>query len=162
MRYGTVLVALVALGVGSPFDADDKKPAEKFELTKDEKAILELTNKARAAEKLPPLTANEALFRAARKHSENMAKQEKLEHELDGKRVGGRVDTEGYDYSQVGENLAQGEEATPEEIVDGWLKSKGHRENLLNPDFTEIGLGAAKSAKGETYYTQVFGKPRKK
>lgn len=163
MRRAAVPVALVVLVLGSLFGvADDKQPAEKFEPTKEEKTILELTNKARAAEKLPPLTVNAALFRAARKHTENMAKQDKLEHELDGKRVGARVDAEGYDYSQIGENLAQAEGATPEEIMDGWLKSKGHRENLLNPNFTEIGLGVAKNAKGETYYTQVFGKPRKK
>src|SRR5262249_2642134 len=105
---------------------------------------------------------NEALFRAARKHTENMAKQDKLEHELDGKRVSDRVDAEGYDYSQVGENLAQGEGATPEEVMDGWLKSKGHRENLLNPNCTEIGRGAATNAKGKTYYPQCSGKPRKK
>lgn len=163
MRRGTTLVAFAVLVLGSPAAAgDEKKPAAKFELTKEEKAILELTNKARAAEKLPPLTVNEALFRAARQHTENMAKQDKLEHELDGKRVSDRADAEGYDFAQIGENLAQGEDATPEQIVDGWLKSKGHRENLLNPNFTEIGLGVAKSAKGETYYTQVFGKPRKK
>jgi uncharacterized protein YkwD len=163
MRRGTTLVAFVLLALGAPFGAaDDKKPAEKFELAKEEKAVLELTNKARAAEKLPPLTVNEALFRAARKHTANMAKQGKLEHELDGKRVGDRADAEGYDFAEIGENVAAGEDATPEEVVDGWLKSKGHRENLLNKDFTEIGLGVVKGDKGEIYYTQVFGKPRKK
>src|SRR5215468_6020435 len=101
MRLGTTLIApVVALVLATFVAADDKKPAEKVELSKEEKAILELTNKARAAEKLPPLTLNAALFRAARKHTQNMAKQDKLEHELDGKRVGDRADAEGYDYEE--------------------------------------------------------------
>lgn len=142
--------------------ADDPKTPPKLEISPDEKVILDLTNKARAAEKLPPLQPNAALFQAARSHTENMAKQEKLEHMLDGKRVGDRVKAAGYDYKQVGENIAEGENVTPEDIIKGWLESKAHRENMLNPIFTEIGLGVAKSAKGRVYYTQVFGVPRKK
>jgi uncharacterized protein YkwD len=137
--------------------ADEPKAPPKLELTDEEKAILELTNKARAAEKLPPLKPNAALFQAARSHSENMAKQDKLEHLLDGKRVSDRATAAGYDWMEIAENVAVADDATPKDIVDGWLKSEGHRKNLLNPNFKEIGLGVAKNAKGEKYYTQVFG-----
>ena len=142
--------------------AEQPKAPAMLELTADEKVILELTNKARAAEKLPPLTANAALFQAARSHSENMAKQSKLEHELDGKRVSDRATAAGYNWDEIAENIAVAENATPQEVVEGWLKSEGHRKNLLNPNVTEIGLGVATTAKGETYYTQVFAKPHKK
>ncbi len=142
--------------------AEEKKTPPKLDLTADEKAILELTNQARVTEKLPPLTPNAALFQAARSHSDNMAKQDKLEHLLDGKRVGDRVTAAGYDYDEVAENVAVTDEGTAKDIVDGWLKSEGHRKNLLNPAVTEIGLGVAKSAKGDKYFTQVFAAPHKK
>jgi uncharacterized protein YkwD len=45
--------------------------------------------------------------------------------------------------------------------MKGWMDSKGHRENILNPGFTEIGIGIARNDKGETYFTQEFAKPRK-
>jgi uncharacterized protein YkwD len=141
---------------------EEKKTPPKLELTDEEKALLDLTNKARAAEKLPPLKPNGALFKAARAHSANMAKQDKLEHELDGKRVSDRATAASYDWDEIAENIAVAEDATPKDIVDGWLQSKAHRENLLKPEFVEIGLGVATNAKGEKYYTQVFGVPHKK
>lgn len=162
-RRVLVLVVLAVSGLAfRSVTAEEQKTPPKLELTTDEKALLELTNKARAAEKLPPLTANAALFRAARAHSENMAKQEKLEHVLDGKRVSDRATAAGYDWDEIAENVAVAEGATPQEVVDGWLKSEGHRKNLLNARVTEIGLGVAKNAKGEKYYTQVFAVPHKK
>jgi uncharacterized protein YkwD len=160
MRWRVVLFGLSLLIAGPA--AEDRKPPAKVELSAEEQAILDLTNKARAAEKLPPLSVNPRLMQAARKHSRNMAKQDKLEHELDEKTVGDRADAEGYDYAEVGENIAAANGAKPETIVENWLKSKGHRENLLGTKFTDIGLGVAKNEKGETYYTQVFGTLRKK
>src|SRR5437764_15124430 len=99
----------VLLAVGLVAFGDDAKPkAEpKLEMSKEEKAILELTNKERAKEKLPPLEPNELLFKAARGHSANMAKQGELDHVLDGKNPGKRVDDVGYDWLTVGENIAQ-------------------------------------------------------
>lgn len=168
MRRGLILVVGVVCVCGFRAVADDPKtpPGEtttpKVKLTADEQALLDLTNKARAANKLAPLTPNAALFQAARGHSENMAKQDNLAHELDGKRVGARATAAGYDWQEVAENVAASDEGTPEEIVNGWLKSETHRKNLLNPVFTEIGLGVARKDKGDKYFTQVFGAPAKK
>jgi uncharacterized protein YkwD len=159
MRRSVVLslacVALLAL-------AADKPEPKKFELTRDEQTLLELTNKARAAEKLPPLKADPILFQVARAHSANMLKKGEMKHELDGKNPVQRVEASGYDYKRVGENIAWTQDAPVEIAMKTWMESKVHRDNILNSNYTEIGLGLAGNAKGEVYYTQVFATPRKK
>jgi uncharacterized protein YkwD len=159
MRSGPWLVAAVLVGCGLAFAADPK--TEETKLSKEEQRVLDLTNEARAGEKLPPLKAQATLTRVARAHSANMAKQKKMEHVLDGVTPAQRVDKAGYDYRSVGENLAVAEKgATVEQVIKGWLESKVHRDNLMSPKYDEIGIGLATDDKGETYYTQVFGKQR--
>jgi uncharacterized protein (TIGR03000 family) len=140
----------------------DKKPAnpfdDTFKMSDIEKAILDRTNAERKKKDLPELKPNPKLFTAARKHSENMAKQDKLAHELDDKKPSDRTKAEGYPGPFIGENVAWGP-TTAEEVVSGWMDSEGHRANILNKNFTEIGIGVAKNAKGALYYTQVFGRP---
>src|SRR5947208_16899048 len=70
--------------------------ADKFELTKDEQKLLELTNKERAKKKLSALKPNPQLFKAARAHSANMARQEKMEQVLDAKSPGQPARSAGY------------------------------------------------------------------
>jgi uncharacterized protein YkwD len=161
-----ILVLLgLSLGVLSAIGAEDKpkeKPEGKFEMTPDEKSVLELTNAEREKNKLPPLKPHPILFKVARAHSANMAKQDKLAHELDGKEPWQRVQAAGYKSSWVGENVAAGEEFPPKVVVHDWMESKPHRENILNATYVEIGIGIATSAKGELYYTQVFTRLPKK
>jgi len=151
---GWTLLAAVANLAGA--DKDD------FKLSKEEQQVLDLTNAARAKEKLPALKADPLLCKAARAHSANMAKQKKLAHELDGKDGGKRIDATGYDWAVWGENVGSSEELAVKEVFDGWMASKDHRVNILKDKFKEIGIGLAKDEKGEWYYTQVFGTPRKK
>jgi uncharacterized protein (TIGR03000 family) len=139
---------------GNPFDD------EYFKISETEKAIIDLTNAERKKKDLPELKPNPKLFAAARKHSENMARLDKLEHELDGKKPKDRVKEAGYPGGFIGENVAYGP-TTAEEVVTGWMNSEGHRDNILNKNFTEIGVGVAKNEKGAQYFTQVFGKPAK-
>ena len=136
---------------------------DKFDMSREERTLLDLLNKEREKEKLPPLRPHPLLFKAARGHSANMAKQEKLEHVLDGKTPGQRVLAAGYDYGKVSENIAvsDSEKAPLPMIVKSWMESKTHRDNLLSDKVTETGLGIAKSEKGEVYFTQVFARPRK-
>ncbi len=136
---------------------------DRFDMSRDERTLLDLLNKEREKEKLPPLRPQGLLFKAARGHSANMAKQEKLEHVLDGKTPGQRVLAAGYDYGKVSENIAvsDSEKAPLTMIVKSWMESKTHRDNLLSDKVTETGLGIAKSEKGEVYFTQVFARPRK-
>ncbi len=139
--------------------------ADKF--SADEKTLLDLVNEARKKEKLQPLKANAVLKQIARLHSENMAKQEKMAHQLDGKSVGDRTTAADYDYRVVRENLAAAEgdadtpAPTPKEIHDKWMESKGHKANLLDDRVTEVGIAIVVSKKGTYYYTQVFATARK-
>lgn len=58
----------------------------------------------------------------------------------------------GISYKTAGENIAQGQK-TPEEVVKAWMNSQGHRENIMNPSFTHIGVGYVESG---NYWTQQF------
>lgn len=134
--------------------------AQKIVLSETENAVLEKTNAERKAAGIPPLAIDAKLLQAARSHSANMAKQEKLEHTLDEKTVADRVRATGYGYSRVGENIAHNQE-TPAEVLKDWMESEGHKKNILNADFTHIGVAVATNAKGERYWTQVFAAPLK-
>jgi uncharacterized protein YkwD len=156
-------VLLVVLScVALPLAAADSKDPKKVELSEVEQAILDATNKEREKEKLPPLKPNKILCEVARAHSANMAKQGKMEHELDGKNPADRVRAAGYIHAHMAENIAVSDGEKPEGIVKAWMDSKEHKENILNEKYTEIGIGLAKNDKGETYYTQEFGTPKKK
>ncbi len=153
-----VLLAVSMLLLGA-----DAKELSKPQPTRDEQTLLELTNKERARENLPPLEFNPLLFAAARGHSANMLKQGKMEHVLDGKAPAQRVAATGYDYKRTGENIAETEGVvTLETVMKGWMDSEAHRKNILKPDFAEIGIAIARDEKGMAYYTQVFGTQRKK
>ncbi len=135
-----------------------QEPSAAFKLTDDEKAILDLTNAARKENELPPLTANPTLTKAARLHSLNMAKQRKMSHKLDDKTPFDRIEAVGYKYNRAGENVAYGSSGVSiQEIFEGWMDSPGHRANILNRGYTEIGIGIG--VNGSKYYTQVFAKP---
>lgn len=134
--------------------------AEKDGLSADEKKLLELTNAERKKEGVAPLKANLKLFAAARAHSENMAKQDKLAHELD-TTPPERVKEAGYAFRAFGENIAAGQR-TAADAVAAWMDSPPHRKNLLSEDFEEVGLAVAATKDGKRYWTQVFGSPRKR
>lgn len=143
----------------SDFDAD----AAAAELR-----VLELVNEVRATGgscggqafgATGPLQMNGALRCAARVHSLDMASRGFFDHvNPDGEDPGIRIERAGYGYFTAGENIAAGQ-ATPEEVMAGWLDSPGHCMNILSPDFAEIGVGYV-SAPGSAYphyWTQTFG-----
>lgn len=147
--------------LGAPMSAGEK--AKAFVHTPEETRIFELTNEERKKVGASALILNPALSRIARAHSANMARQGKLEHKLDDKSVDDRLREGGYRYLEAGENLAWGEKgAALPDIMKDWMESKGHRANIVDKDFTEIGIGYAEGKKGEMYFTQVFGTPMKK
>jgi uncharacterized protein YkwD len=128
-------------------------------------AIFDKVNALRDKKDLLPLTRNDKLDAAAQRHAENMAKQDKMAHLLDGKRSVDRVLMEGYEASVVAENVAQapaGSNKSAAAIVDGWRYSPGHYKNIILEQATETGLGAARSKSGKWYFCQVFAAPRKK
>jgi len=142
--------------------ADDAKDPKAPRLTEDEQKIFELTNEARKKEQLPPLKLNVTLVKVARAHSANMAKQEKMAHELDGKNPTQRIKDAGYEPLSTGENVGETEGGTVEEIFKMWMDSPPHKANILRDKIEEIGVGMARSSKGVVYYTQVFATPKKR
>ncbi|MEX0171524.1 CAP domain-containing protein [Streptomyces sp. LMG1-1-1.1] len=117
--------------------------------------VIALVNAERAKAGCGPLTANATLTKAAQGHSDDMAARDFFDHtNPDGKGPGDRVTAAGYPWSTYGENIAMGQQ-TPEQVMDAWMNSSGHRANILNCDFKEIGVGIHTS--GGPYWTQVFG-----
>ena len=121
--------------------------------------VVALTNRRRAEHGLGPLAWADRLAAAAQAHNEDMVRRGFFAHESpDGRSVADRVRAAGYDYRVVAENLAAGQR-TPEEVVQGWMDSPGHRANLLHPDVREIGVAFAEGGAYGTTWTQVFGTP---
>ncbi|MGB3760758.1 MAG: CAP domain-containing protein [Rivularia sp. (in: cyanobacteria)] len=125
--------------------------------------VVVLTNSYRTQHDLQPLTLNIDLSESAQVHSEDMALGDFFSHTgSNGTRVSDRTTSAGYQSSYVGENIAAGY-ITAEEVVRGWMNSPSHRENILNANYQEIGVGYHYLANdtGEinynTYWTQDFG-----
>ncbi|MFE5793281.1 CAP domain-containing protein [Streptomyces sp. NPDC056503] len=117
--------------------------------------VLSLVNAERAKAGCGPLTANATLARAAQGHSDDMAARDFFDHtNPDGADPGDRVTAAGYPWSTYGENIAMGQR-TPEQVMEAWMNSPGHRANILNCDFKELGVGV--HDEGGPYWTQVFG-----
>jgi len=150
-----ILIYFMALILGTAANAADN-PAPN--LTSDERALVDFTNRERAKQGLPPLSVNEQLMAAARGHSANMASQKLLAHVLDAKSEEDRIKELGYRYFEIGENVAWND-PDPKAAVDAWMQSSPHRANILRKDFTEIGVGIARDERGQPYYTQDFGRP---
>lgn len=135
---------------------------ETLKISAAEKGIIDGINAERKKAGLAPLKPVASLMRAARKHSERMAREKFFDHkDPSGKTSVDRINAEGYKWSACGENIAMNVNH-PDPItsaVVGWMKSPGHRANILNGNFTETGVGVVKI--GDAYYfTQVFGRPR--
>jgi len=104
-----------------------------------------------------PLTWNDLLENAASAHARDMGEHNYFSHESrDGRTSNQRIMAAGYNYNgyrsfAVGENIAFGQDNI-DEVMRGWFKSKGHCENLMNPDFKEVGV-----AQYGQYWVQDFG-----
>lgn len=123
------------------------------------RAVVTRTNAERHRAGLAPLSVDPQLTEAAERHARNMAKQNRMSHSLDGRTVADRARAAGYDYRTVGENIAWNQ-PTAAAVVGDWMSSRGHRRNILGPDFTHIGVAVATNSKGEPYWVQVFGRPK--
>jgi uncharacterized protein YkwD len=106
------------------------------------------------------LKIDDMLTAAARKHSEDMALARFVGHVgSNGSTVGKRANANGYYFILVGENISDGD-ASAEEIVDAWMASARHRENILNCRYEDTGVWVAPGRNGKgLYWTQVFAVP---
>lgn len=108
----------------------------------------------------PAVSWSPILEQAAQRHSEDMASRDFFSHTgSDNTSVADRVDTTGYPWQQVGENIAAGQ-TTAEQAMRGWLESPGHCRNIMNSDYADIAVTCAtnNSTTYSTYWTNVFGK----
>ena len=108
------------------------------------------------------LAVSSALTRIARAHSEDQARRGRSGHEGSGGTTPAeRAQRAGVDYHAIGENVAMnyGYEVPVAVAVQGWMESKHHRENILNPIYVETGVGVASGSDGKIYLTQVFLDP---
>ncbi len=103
--------------------------------------VVRLVNIERGKHGAGPLALNEKLTRSAQFHARFMADNDCFEHLCpDEPNLGKRVRNAGYDWRAVAENIAAGQEDAAE-VVDSWMHSPGHRANILNPRYKEIGIG---------------------
>ncbi|MFJ9817380.1 CAP domain-containing protein [Streptomyces sp. NPDC101151] len=119
--------------------------------------IVALVNAERSKVGCSAVTLDATLTKAAQAHSKDMAAHQNMSHTgSDGSSPGDRITSAGYRWSSYGENVAYGY-STAEKVMAGWMSSPGHRANILNCGFKEIGVGLAQP---NSYWTQDFGTAR--
>ncbi|MEU3223002.1 sigma-70 family RNA polymerase sigma factor [Streptomyces sp. NPDC006976] len=122
----------------------------------DAQQVVALVNTERAKEGCGPVSGNAQLTTAAQRHSEDMAAHDYFSHtSQDGSGPGDRITAAGYRWSTYGENIAKGQR-TPADVMNSWMNSPGHRANILNCAFKELGVGIQNSS-GGIVWTQDFG-----
>lgn len=124
-----------------------------------ENKVISLVNAQRSKVGLQPFKTNWELSRIARYKSQDMINKNYFSHTSPtyGSPFN-MMENFGVKFSAAGENIAMGQR-TAEEVMNAWMNSPGHRSNILNSSYTEIGVGLAKNANGQCYWTQMFIKP---
>jgi uncharacterized protein YkwD len=138
------------------------RPAQAQQMVPELEAPIAMwTNMARLQRGRSPLAANAQLTKAAQMHAWNMAVTETMSHTLGGYTPADRVRWTGYAHAGMAENVAYvfGYEHPAWQLFQSWMISEGHLRNIQNEQFTEIGVGVARSASGKYYACQVFGRP---
>ncbi|HGM3774144.1 TPA: CAP domain-containing protein [Clostridioides difficile] len=121
-----------------------------------QKEVVDLVNVERAKAGLNPLTLDSSISNVATKKSQDMIDNNYFSH--NSPTYGSPFDMLkkfGISYKTAGENIAMGQK-TPKEVVNAWMNSEGHRKNIMNPNFSKIGVGVAQKSGGSIYWTQIF------
>jgi uncharacterized protein YkwD len=122
--------------------------------------ILSLVNAERERAGLDPVASSVTLTRQATQYACELIQYDFFDHvnPVTGSTLGERARQFGYDYYVVGENLGAGQ-STPQQVFRDWMNSPGHRRNVLDPRFVELGVGVAVGGRYRTYWVQEFGRP---
>lgn len=139
-----------------PAETDQNQQADAGQLSQFEQQVVELTNQERAKYGLSALEVDNELSKVAREKSRDMQINNYFDH--NSPTYGSPFDmmrAYGIDYRSAGENIAKGQQ-TPEEVVNAWMNSEGHRANILNSSFTHIGVGYIEQ--GNIWTQQFIGK----
>ena len=123
--------------------------------------MLARVNAARKKAGAQPLRSNSKLDLAAQRHAEDMLARNYFAHASPEKKtVRERATAAGYDWDRIGENIAEGQFSV-DEVMDTWMNSPGHRKNILDPNFKELGVGLALGQTGRgghrIVWAQAFG-----
>mgnify|MGYP001204844957 CR=1 FL=1 len=121
-----------------------------------EQQVVDLVNAQRRQNGLSSLTHNWELSRVARYKSQDMIDKNYFSHTSP--TYGSPFDMMknfGIRYTAAAENIAKGQNS-PQSVMNSWMNSSGHRANILNGNFTQIGVGVAKDSRGNLYWTQMF------
>jgi uncharacterized protein YkwD len=122
--------------------------------------ILSLVNQNRRRGGCANLSVDRRLIEAANQHAADMARRDYFAHESpDGAGAGDRVSEAGYRWKRYGENIARGADS-PFEVVDGWMHSPAHRENIMDCRLHQMGVGLAVTGDRTTYWVQDFATPK--
>ena len=135
---------------------DDNNSSNINGFSKEQVEVLNLVNKERKANGLKPLTLNKELSNVANIKSRDMIEKGYFDHTSP--TYGSPFDmmkTFNISYKAAGENIAMGQR-TPSEVMTDWMNSSGHRANILNSTYTELGVGIQKDSNGTIYWTQMF------
>lgn len=104
-----------------------------------------------------PVVWNDLLTKAAQIHTDDMKKNNYLNHiGSNGSNPGQRINSVGYNWYACSENIARGF-SLERDVVEGWIRSESHCKNIMNPIYQEMGI-----ATNDTYWTQLFGTKQKK
>ena len=153
-RVALVLAAAATLGL-TPMVA--ASPAAEATTPTVQQQVVQLVNAQRAKVGCPALVTDARLSRAAQAHSADMAKRRYFSHTTpEGRTFVQRIRAQGYTGSWLGENIAAGQ-TSAKAVMDAWMKSPGHRANILNCHYKAIGVGYAIGGPYRYYWTQDFG-----
>jgi uncharacterized protein YkwD len=140
-----------------------EKTAPFADLERVRREMLARVNRERAAHGLAPLRRQPRLDDAAQAHARDMFARRYYSHDTpEGKSAMDRIQGAGYRARYAGENIARGQYSV-DEVMDGWMESKTHRDHLLSPIFDDVGFGLAfgKNPGGhEILWVQNFGRPK--
>jgi uncharacterized protein YkwD len=119
--------------------------------------VVALVNIERARAGCDPVSADAALQSAAQGHSDDMAARDYFSHTSPaGSTFADRIRAAGYRGGSIAENIAAGQRSA-KAVMDAWMASPGHRANILNCTYRDIGVGYATGGSYGTYWTQTFG-----
>ena len=118
--------------------------------------VVSETNAYRLRASVPRLTVNKILMKAAQKKAEDMAERGYFQHDTpEGRTPWDAIADDGYIFSAAAENIATGHNS-PADVLKAWMGSPGHRRNILDRRFKEIGVGIARVKVGYVV-VQLFG-----
>lgn len=131
-------------------------PVIAYEYQGPEAELVSLINKERELGGIPPLIVDWEIARLARYKSEEMKNHGLFDHEsLVYGNPAQLLERFHIQFCRAGANIAMGQD-TPQEVMDAWHGSTGHKANLINPDFTRAGVGLAQDENGILYWTLML------